>query len=61
MHFKTLFKIHSTGNSTQYSVIIYVERKTLKENGCVYMYNFVVQHKLYNLVNQLYVNKIFKN
>ena len=30
--------LYSTQNSTQYSMIIYME-KNLKENGCVYMSN----------------------
>ena len=30
--------LYSIGNSTQYSVIIYMG-KNLKKNGCVYVYN----------------------
>ena len=31
--------LYSTENSTQYSVLIYMGEKNLKENGCVYMHN----------------------
>ena len=31
--------LYSTENSTQYSVIIYLEKESKKKNGCVYLYN----------------------
>ena len=47
--------LHSTGKSTQYSVIIYMG-KNLKKNGGVYLYNWMTllwSRNYHNIVNQL--------
>ena len=33
--------MYSTGNSTQYSVIIYVGRESKKKNGYIYIYIYI--------------------
>ena len=56
-------QLYSTENSTQYSVIIYMG-KNLKENGYVYMYNWIIllySRNYHNIVDQLHFNKTLKN
>ena len=52
--------LFSTENSTQYSVIIYVGKKNLRENGYVYMYDWdtsLYSRNHHNFVNYLYFNE----
>ena len=51
--------LFSTENSTQHSMAIYWE-KNLRENGYVYMYDWIIllySRNCHNLVSQLYFNK----
>ena len=55
--------LYSTGNSTQYSVMVYVGEESEKE-WCVYIYNWITllySRNYHNMVNQLYFNKTLKN
>ena len=58
--------LYSTENSIQYSVIIYMGKKSEKEWMCVHVYlnHFVIllnSRNYHSIVNQLYFNKTFKN
>ena len=60
--------VYCTGNSTQYSVIIYMWKQSEKKNVYVYIYIYIYIYKItllysgnyHNTVNQLYFNNFFK-
>ena len=53
------FLWYSTGNSSQYSVMVYVGKESEREWICVYIYNWITllyRRNYHNIVNQLYFN-----
>ena len=55
--------IYSTGNSIQYSVMIYMGKESERE-WYVYMYNWIIllyTRNYHNVVNQLCLNKTLQN
>ena len=53
--------LHSTGNSTHYSVITHLGEESGKKRTYLYaLLNCFAVHLKYNIVNQLYCNGIFK-
>ena len=56
--------LYSPENSTRYSVIIYIVKRSEREWLCVYMYNWITllySRNYHNLVNQIYINQTLKS